>query len=141
MYRQMGLVGLVVLLGTGMVWGADPVPPKPVTPLKEWSGSVADLTLQKIVPEVITTQKDLDNLWKTWAVAEAKPEVDFAKQMVVLTTTRGGRLRLTAALDDKGNLKVSGVATRDLRSGFRYVIATVNREGIKTVNGKELAPR
>jgi hypothetical protein len=30
------------------------------------------------------------------------------------------------------------MATRDLRPGFRYVIATVSREGVKTVNGKQL---
>ena len=31
-----------------------------------------------------------------------------------------------------------GAATSDLAPGFRYVIATVSREGVKTVNGKEL---
>jgi hypothetical protein len=30
------------------------------------------------------------------------------------------------------------MATRDLRPGFRYVIATVSRAGVKTVNGKKL---
>jgi hypothetical protein len=30
------------------------------------------------------------------------------------------------------------MATRDLRPGFRYVITTVSREGVKTVNGQTL---
>jgi hypothetical protein len=30
------------------------------------------------------------------------------------------------------------MATRDLRPGFRYVIAIVSRKGVKTVNGKRL---
>jgi hypothetical protein len=52
----------------------------------------------------------------------------------------GSRLSLSAQLDEKGNLQVLGVATRDFRSGFRYVLATVSREGVKSVNGKELKP-
>jgi hypothetical protein len=56
----------------------------------------------------------------------------------VRTRTLGSKLRLSATLDDKGNLEVLGMATSDLRPGFRYVIATVSREGIKTVNGKML---
>ena len=58
--------------------------------------------------------------------------------MIVITTTSGSKLRLSASLDDKGNLEVLGMATRDLRPRFRYVIATVSRKGVKTVNGKEL---
>jgi len=64
--------------------------------------------------------------------------VDFSKQLVVLISTRGSRLRFGATLDGNGNLQVWGMATRDLRPGFRYVIAVVSREGVKTVNGKEL---
>jgi hypothetical protein len=43
-----------------------------------------------------------------------------------------------AKLDDQGNLQVLGNATTDSAPGFRYVIATVPREGVKTVDGKEL---
>jgi hypothetical protein len=41
-------------------------------------------------------------------------------------------------LDDKGNLSLLSMATLDLRPGFRYVIATVSREGVKTIEGKPL---
>jgi hypothetical protein len=41
-------------------------------------------------------------------------------------------------LDEKGNLKALGFASRDLVPGFRYVIISVPKEGVKTVNGKEL---
>jgi hypothetical protein len=66
------------------------------------------------------------------------PEVDFEKQLVIITMTSGSRLGLSASLDDKGNLEVLGMATSDLRPGFRYVIATVSRKAVKTVNGNEL---
>ena len=48
-------------------------------------------------------------------------------------------MRLAPALDEKGDLKVLGAATMDLRPGFRYVIAVVRREGVRTVNGRKLA--
>jgi hypothetical protein len=64
--------------------------------------------------------------------------VNFQKQLVILTTTQGSKLRLSASLDDKGNLAVLGLATRDLRPGFRYVMATVSRTGILTVNRQRL---
>jgi len=57
---------------------------------------------------------------------------------VLVATTQGSILRLAPTLDEKGDLRVVGVATLDLRLGFRYVIAVVSREGVKTVNGKEL---
>jgi len=112
---------------------------KPLTPSKEWSGSVADESLGEGTPDFIASAEDLAGLWKKWGIADELPTVDFSKELVVLTTTRGSRLRLIATLDDAtGNLEVGGLATRDLRPGFRYVIATVSRDGVKTVNGKEL---
>jgi hypothetical protein len=31
-----------------------------------------------------------------------------------------------------------GIATRDLAPGFRYAVLVLPREGVKTINGKEL---
>jgi hypothetical protein len=71
-------------------------------------------------------------------VQDNLPKVDFTKEIVVLGTTNGTRIRMWAKLDDQGNLQVLGNATTDYTPGFRYVIATVPREGVKTVDGKEL---
>jgi len=111
---------------------------KPVAPSQQWSGSVADLSLQKAVPEVILTEEGLQNLWKVWKIEGSVPKVDFSRNLIAVQTTRGSRLRLSAALDEKGNLEVLGLATRDLRPGFRYVAAVLSREGVKTVNGQKL---
>jgi hypothetical protein len=86
----------------------------------------------------VADAKALEKLWKKWGVEGKVPEVDFKKEIVIVSTTAGGRLTLSARLDDKGNLEVLGLATRDFKPGFRYVLATVSREGVKTVNGKEM---
>jgi hypothetical protein len=33
------------------------------------------------------------------------------------------------------------LGTRDIRPGFRYVLGVVSREGVKTVNKKDLAKK
>jgi len=66
------------------------------------------------------------------------PKVDFTKEIVILGTTSGSRLGLSARLDDKGDLQIIGFGTADFGPGFRYVIGTVPRAGVKTVNKKEL---
>src|SRR5262249_31564908 len=111
---------------------------KPVKFTKEWKGSVADQKLQKGAPEFITDAKALEKLWKDWKIEDKMPAVDFNKEIVVLGTTVGSKINIKAGLDDNGNLQVLGIATRDIGDGFRYVMATVPREGIKTVNKKEL---
>jgi len=75
------------------------------------------------------------------AADQPKPTVDlsdFSKELLAVATTRGSKLNLTAKTDDKGDLKVLALSTRDLRPGFRYAIKSVSRDGVKTVNGKEL---
>lgn len=110
----------------------------PVKPTTEIEGSVDDAELAKEAPKFIASEGDLDKLWKAWGRADKPRKVDFAKELVVLSTTRGSRLRLVVTLDENGNLEVGGLATKDLRPGFRYVIGVVPREGVKTIGGKEL---
>jgi hypothetical protein len=129
----------VAALAAVVLFTADALAQKTaVKPSKEWTGSVEDEALAKDAPTCVTSAKGLEKLWKAWKIADKAPEVDFTKEIVVVSTTRGSKLRLGAALDEKGNLMVGGLGTSDLAPGFRYVIATVSKEGVKTVNGKEL---
>jgi hypothetical protein len=132
------LVGLVAVATVVLFAPVALAQKNAVKPIKEWTGSVEDENLAKGAAECITSAKGLENLWKAWKLADKVPEVNFTKEIVILTTTPGSKLKLFATLDEKGNLMVGGLGTRDLRPGFRYVIATVSKEGVKTVNGKEL---
>jgi hypothetical protein len=138
-YRRLAVIVTALLLASALSLQASPPKGKPIKPLKQWNGSVDDLSLMKAAPEVILSAKELEDLWQVWKVPGPVPHVDFAKRLVLVLTTRGSILRFAATLDDKRNLQVGGLATRDLRPGFRYVIAVVSRGGIKTINGKELA--
>ncbi|MCE9547165.1 MAG: hypothetical protein K8T25_16955 [Planctomycetia bacterium] len=110
---------------------------KPVKLSNQWKGSVADAALADGAPTFIATAKEFDALWTKWKLAD-KPAIDFSKEIVVLATSPGSHLSLSCTLSDAGNLNVIGMATLDFGEGFRYVIGTVSRDGVKTVQGKEL---
>lgn len=122
----------------GFVLNANAQDRKPLETLKEWRGDNPNEGLAKDSPKFITNAKDLEKLWKAWDIKEKIPEVDFAKEIILIATTRGSRLNLKATLDEKGDLQLLGIATRDLRPGFRYVIISVNKTGIKTIEGKAI---
>jgi len=114
-----------------------PAQAKMVEVMKTWTGSVDDDKADK--PECIITAKKLEEVWKTWKVAGEVPKIDFTKDMVVAVYSSGSKLSIASArLDDKGNLEVLGLGTRDFRPGFRYVLAVVSKEGVKTINKKAL---
>jgi hypothetical protein len=135
LYQWVSL-GVVMFLASGVA-GAAPVPLKATN---TWTGSIDDEKLAKAMPEngVITNAKDFEALVKAWKVAAKVPEVNFDKEIVLVARTVGSRLNLNASLDEKGDLKALGMATSDLGPGFRYVIISVPKEGVRTVNGKEL---
>src|SRR5262245_63831398 len=126
----------VLFLATGVAVAA----PTPLKASNTWMGSIDDEKLAKEMPEngVITNAKDFEKLVKAWKVAEKVPEVNFDKEVVLVAKTGGSKLTLSASLDEKGDLKALGKATSDLRPGFRYVVISVPKEGVKTVNGKDL---
>lgn len=114
--------------------------PTPVKPTNTWKGCLEDEKLKTAAPQngVITTAKDFEAIVKAWKVADKVPEVDFDKELILVATTPGSKLTLGATLDDMGDLKPTGTATADLEKGFRYVIISVPKAGVKTVNGKAL---
>jgi hypothetical protein len=134
--KNVAFAALLSLAVAGLAAAA----PTPVKATNTWQGSVDDEKLMKEMPEngVIVNAKDWEKLVKAWKVADKVPEVNFDKELIVIGTSVGSKLNLSASLDDKGDLKALGVGTRDIRPGFRYVILSVPKEGVKTVNGKPL---
>jgi hypothetical protein len=137
----LGLVGSSVLAADKDQDKKDETKAKEIKPSMKFDGSVADEDLQKLAPKngFITDEKEFKKLFEAWKVAEKVPEVNFKKEVVVVETTKGGKLTVGAGtLTEKGDLKVLGLATRDLKPGFRYAILVFPREDVKTINGKEL---
>jgi hypothetical protein len=136
--KTVSFAACLALVLAGLAVAADK--PTPVKATNTWKGSIDDEKLKKEMPEsgVIANAKDWEKLVKAWKIADKVPEVNFDKELILIGTTVGSQLNLSASLDDKGDLKSGGFGTDDLRPGFRYVIISVPKEGVKTVNGKEL---
>ncbi|MFM8891506.1 MAG: cytochrome P460 family protein [Planctomycetia bacterium] len=114
--------------------------PMPLAATNTWSGSIADEALVKEMPDhgVITEGASLERLAKAWGFTDDDSLVDFSKEIVIVATTKGSTLRLSASLADDGDVTALGAASRDFAPGFRYVVMSVPRSGIKTVNRREL---
>jgi hypothetical protein len=112
--------------------------PKKEKPTVELSGDIKDEALQKEAPAngVIASQKGWEKLAKAWSIKDA-PKVDFTKEILVVGTWKGSVFNLSPAVKD-GDLTISALGTKDLRPGFRWKVVSIKREGIKTVQGKEL---
>src|SRR5260370_10446567 len=124
-----GLTALALALVLApALWAADA---KEVKPVEKWSGSVADEKQLKDAPEngVISDAKTFEKVWTSWKIGDKMPKLDFDKVIVVFTTTTGSKLSAKPMLDDKGDLKFVGVATKDLGTGFPFDMQAVERQG------------
>jgi len=140
--ETMRLIGLVLLAACVLFPLVARADDKEVKPKEVWDGSVDDVRLMKEAPLVVTNPKVLEKLWKAWKVDEVIPEVDFAKEIILVQTTppnKGPFLdRPKLTMDQKGDLWIqASVLNKPLR-GFRYWIFRVSRDGIKTFGRKPL---
>jgi len=107
-------------------------------PTVSLNGDIRDEALLREVPAngVIVSQKQYDALVKVWGIKDA-PKVDFTREVLVVGTWRGSTFDLTPTVTN-GDLTMSARGTKDVPPGFRWRVVSVRREGIKTVQGKEL---
>jgi hypothetical protein len=131
---------LVSLLALILLVGVCQAAPERVAPNRDWVAIINDDNLKKLAPKdgIITDAKAFAKLWKAWRKDEKTPEINFTKEFVLVTLASGpNRPSITAMLDD-GKLTIRALQTLIGGSGFGYSLATFNRKGIKTVNGKAL---
>ncbi len=110
----------------------------PMKPTVELSGDIADRALEKEAPEsgVIVSEQGWEKLVKAWGIKDA-PKVDFTKELLMVGTWKGSGFTLRHEVK-AGNLTVHGFGLQNIAPGFRWRVETISRDGVKTVNGKEL---
>ena len=129
------------ILAVAVVVGALHAGPVKVVPAKDWTGIGKTDKLADEAPKsgLITDAKTFEKVWKAWRGAEELPKIDFEKQFVVVTLSRGGpnRPRISATLDE-GALKIMSISTLIGGDGFGYSLAVFDRKGVKTVGAEKL---
>jgi hypothetical protein len=124
---------VVMLMAAGAVHGKD------LKAVKEWTGQVADAKLEKEWPNAspITNKDDFAKVWKAWAGDKEVPEVDFEKELVLVSTNKVGQISGLILSDQKGGSYVStGSIDAKRTRGFYYAFTVFKREGVKVINGK-----
>ncbi len=114
--------------------------PKAVKPNKDWTGVMKDDTQKKLAPKdgFIVEAKEFEKLWKAWRTDEKLPEIDFTKEVVVVTLASGPNYPRISAKLDEGTLEINAISTLIGGEGFGYSIATFDRKGITKVGTKKL---
>jgi hypothetical protein len=121
-----------------------PAPAEQKKPTVDLYGKVAEERAKDLPPDgVIVSQKAWEKLAEAWGIKDA-PKVDFTKEFLVVVSTisEGSRLVWLEEPElNRGDLTLPSIlaVTADLGPlGFVYNIRSVSRDGVKTVNGKEL---
>lgn len=106
------------------------------------TGSIADETLLQKAPKYITSAEALKTLWQKWMIKEVMPAVDFSKELVIISITHTSGMNITYNLDAAGNVDIRKVEHNDFVAvpGFRYELAIISSDGVKSINGELLPP-
>jgi len=120
-----------------------PKPTEPANPVKpatfQLYGSLENIDLAGGVPavRVITNQKGWEAQARLWGINNPA-KIDFTREFLVVATAPGSDMVIETVLDNEGDLRVNPRDNGARRAGFRYGIKSVNRAGVKTVNGRPL---
>jgi hypothetical protein len=137
--------------------GPDGPETKTVRFSQRWSGENGDPEREKFAPPslLITTRTEFEKVWSAWWRIGQVPEVDFATSFVVVRTSSPARaepkvgmdgiwiVALKIAPDGSSTVVTEPSLATDTASwtetkGFYWGLAVFPREGVKTVDGKEL---
>lgn len=100
--------------------------------------SVGDAEKEKAMPGVgvIYGQKEWERLAAAWGMKDV-PKVDFTKEILLVGTHRGANFKFLSEVKN-GDLTVEVVGDKEEKSGFRYRVQSLKRDGITKFQGKEL---
>ena len=100
--------------------------------------SVADLDKEKAMPGVgvIYGAKEWERLAAAWGIKDPA-KVDFTKEILLVGTHRGANFKFLSEVKN-GDLTVELVGDKEEKSGFRYRVQSLKRDGITKFQGKEL---
>jgi hypothetical protein len=110
---------------------------KTLKPIKTWSGRMP-LVVQPLMQSSVADREQWQRVWTTCQMSDAPEEVDFNKNLVLVSVRRGNSVKFSTITLDKGNVKTSVVVDAEPADHYTCALAMVARSGIKTVNGMQL---
>lgn len=115
-------------------------PAGPRAVVERWTGRVDKGAVSAAPPSSpLRTSEELAHLWKAWQIKAALPKVDFSRHLLLVYTATSSVFQLRSlSVDAGGDLKAVLVATPDMTADYAYIIALVDRAGVKSIEGRPL---
>ena len=133
-----------VLLGFLAVSWADEASPIAVKinespkPLREFFGEAGAGVEKGPTREVIIDGVEYERIWRELGLTEEPGAVDFAKEVVVVSTTRGSRITFRLRDEGEKKLQVMSISTKDIRPGLRFAFCVLPRSVWKQINDSKI---
>ena len=133
-----------ILLGFLAVSWADEASPIAVKknespkPLREFFGEAGVGVEKGPTRGVILDGVEYEKIWRELGLTEEPAAVEFAKEVVVLSTTRGSRITFRLRDEGEGRLQVMSISTKDIRPGLRFAFCVLSRSAWKQINDRKL---
>ena len=133
-----------VLLGFLAISWADEASPIAVKknespkPLREFFGEAGPGVEKGPTREVIIGGVEYERIWRELGCIQEPGAVDFAKESVVVSTTRGSRITFRLRDEGEGRLQVMSISTKDIRPGLRFAFCVLSRSAWKQINDSKM---
>ena len=142
----------LALLTAGLQITANGAEGRKIAPVHQWAGQVGTTTAittskQPEGPAAATTnewggcllsEEELDKFLRHWEITNAMPKINFQEDLALFYLGHGGPVLMRLAVEDEGNLVTDYVQTPTWSLALNYLITSVSRAGIKSVNGKSV---
>jgi hypothetical protein len=118
------------------------VQPKKLKLVNEWLGQFDDKKLVEHAPAkgYITSEAEWKKLWTAWRPTEELPAVDFTKHLVLVGTGGSYPLAHDVRVTDQGELMIRLSPRVPPKLAPGYGIAVIERDPLKTIQGKAIVP-
>jgi hypothetical protein len=133
-----------VLLGFLAVSWADEASPIAVKknespkPLREFFGEAGAGLEKGLALGVIIDGVEYERIWRELGCIQEPGAVDFAKEVVVVSTTRGSRITFRLRDEGEERLQVMSISTKDIRPGLRFAFCVLSRSAWKQINDSKM---
>ena len=107
-------------------------------PLRELFGEAGAGVEKGPTREVIIDGVEYERIWRELGLTEEPGAVDFAKEVVVVSTTRGSRITFRLRDEGEKKLQVMSISTKDIRPGLRFAFCVLPRSVWKQINDSKI---
>ena len=111
--------------------------PRRVIPVESWSGQAGTETAA--CGESLQSTAELEKCWRDSKIAAPLPAIDFASEIALVYMGHGGPHLMRLTLEENGNLVPHYVQTPTWSARMNYLVTSVKRQDVRSVNGKSLA--